>query len=598
MVPAALRRCANSSRRSFSPLVNPFHFAPRQIRCVVTLAGIALLSCIRLVAQDVTVTPPAWINENNITGDQPPTLKHHASLRYPDELRKSDELGYVLIEQSVDTKGKGLILFRRGSHVYFQRVVEENSADELSMRPAQKKGKPVDSLSWFAVIFNPASAKTKGPDAGPRLLAVAPVRVPRKIIGPANGDNFAMVWATVKLNEKGEPGGVVLEDPASERFLPAINESLTQWRFAPARRAGTPVSADLRVAFFVRPTFKPNVAAMGSPPRTKTRAQPKYPLALRASRLRGEVLVEFVVTEEGRVTDATIARTNNPAFNEPALEAIRKWTFEPAIRNGKPVKAKMQQPITFDLVGTNADDAYTVSGGRKGNSKLPPELRYDTPPKVRGVIVPVYPYDLRRDGIKGKAAAGMMINEAGQVVRIEIVEATKPEFGQALTAALETFSFDPALKDGKPIPSFLRFEQEFNATEFRDPESERLLSAEKKHPEKIATAKELDGALKPISRQRPVFPLLQREKNGKGQAMVDLIVDDEGYVRLPRIVSASAPAFGYAAVQAVSQWRFESPKAKGKAVAVRVRAPFEFSEEPAKNSKVSASGGNSSTTAK
>lgn len=58
--------------------------------------------------------------------------------------------------------------------------------------------------------------------------------------------------------------------------------------------------------------------------------------------------------------------------------------------------------------------------------------------------------------------------------------------------------------------------------------------------------------------------------------MVDVIVDGEGYVRLPKIVSATDPAFGYAAVQAISQWRFEAPKVHGKATPVRVRAPFEF----------------------
>ena len=59
--------------------------------------------------------------------------------------------------------------------------------------------------------------------------------------------------------------------------------------------------------------------------------------------------------------------------------------------------------------------------------------------------------------------------------------------------------------------------------------------------------------------------------------MVDFIVDEEGYVRLPRIVSASAPDFGYSAVQAASQWRFEEPKVNGKGAAVSVRAPFSFS---------------------
>lgn len=543
------------------------------------MAGIGwLLSSARLGAQDVTVTPPAWIDEHNIAGDQLPMPKHRPSLQYPDELRKSDEQGYALLVQSIDAKGKHSFFFEKGTNIYFQRVIER--ADEFVMRPAQKEGKPVDSISWFAVIFNPASAKTKGPEASPRLLAVAPVFVPGKLIDANDPSGALTLWATVKVNAKGETDGIALENPAGEKLLPAIRASLKQWRFAPARKAGAAIDGQLRVAFFVLPSPSPKLAEKMTPPRVIARKQPDYPIILRASRLRGEVLVEFVVSEEGKVEDATIARTTNPAFNEPALEAIRKWTFQPAMQNNKAVKAKLQQPVTFDLADTIAEDAYTVSTSRKSNDKLPPELRYDTPAKVRGVVVPVYPHDLRRAGTRGKATAVMSINEAGRVVRIDVVETTHPEFGQALTAALESFAFDPALKDGHPVVSFLRFEQSFNATELRDPEGDRLLTLEKKHPEKIASAKQLDAPLKAISRRAPVFPLIRAGRDDTAEAMVDLIVDDEGYVRLPRIVSATDPAFGYAAVQAVSQWRFEPPKVHGTPTAVRVRAPFAFT--PAK----------------
>lgn len=47
-------------------------------------------------------------------------------------------------------------------------------------------------------------------------------------------------------------------------------------------------------------------------------------------------------------------------------------------------------------------------------------------------------------------------------------------------------------------------------------------------------------------------------------------------VVLPRMVSASAPAFGYAAVQTVATWRFEPPTSGGKPVMARARVPFTF----------------------
>jgi TonB family protein len=57
---------------------------------------------------------------------------------------------------------------------------------------------------------------------------------------------------------------------------------------------------------------------------------------------------------------------------------------------------------------------------------------------------------------------------------------------------------------------------------------------------------------------------------------VEFLIDRDGRVRLPRIVSATKSAFGYAAVQAVSAWQFDKPVVGGKSVILRVRMPMEF----------------------
>ena len=59
--------------------------------------------------------------------------------------------------------------------------------------------------------------------------------------------------------------------------------------------------------------------------------------------------------------------------------------------------------------------------------------------------------------------------------------------------------------------------------------------------------------------------------------MIEVLIDKDGRARLPRIVKASEPALGYAAAQAANDWRFNPPKANGKAVVARVRVPFVFS---------------------
>ena len=40
-------------------------------------------------------------------------------------------------------------------------------------------------------------------------------------------------------------------------------------------------------------------------------------------------------------------KSSHPAFEQPALQAVRRWRFEPGKRGGKPVSFKMRVPITF-----------------------------------------------------------------------------------------------------------------------------------------------------------------------------------------------------------------------------------------------------------
>ena len=87
--------------------------------------------------------------------------------------------------------------------------------------------------------------------------------------------------------------------------------------------------------------------------------------------------------------------------------------------------------------------------------------------------------------------------------------------------------------------------------------------------------------MRPSLKESPAFPVALRGSVDRGAAKVEVLVDEEGYARLPRVVEASDPAFGYAAVQAVSHWTFSPPKAGGKPVVARLQLPFAFEAKPA-----------------
>lgn len=92
-----------------------------------------------------------------------------------------------------------------------------------------------------------------------------------------------------------------------------------------------------------------NVADLEKQPELIASVAPKYPSELRKAKVEGNVTILFVLDENGRVEDARIDKSSRPEFEEPALEAVRKWKFKPGLKDGEPVRTYMKLPIKFSI---------------------------------------------------------------------------------------------------------------------------------------------------------------------------------------------------------------------------------------------------------
>ena len=90
-------------------------------------------------------------------------------------------------------------------------------------------------------------------------------------------------------------------------------------------------------------------AGLDNSPRTRSQVAPSYPAAERSAGITGDVWVEFVVGEEGRVQSAKVVKSSHAAFEPATLRAVEKWRFEPGKKNGRPVKFRMVVPVQFNL---------------------------------------------------------------------------------------------------------------------------------------------------------------------------------------------------------------------------------------------------------
>lgn len=524
-----------------------------------------------LHGQDLRVTGPIWTNPSDAP-DRLPTYKGETEHRPEDPLRSLGVHAYLHKRVVLDHKGNGL----RSRSQSTEPALLDSTTWFPPWGPAHRDGKPVLSEIDFHIIFNPKGSVSENDskDGGPRLLFVVSPELPGE---PAAKPLLVQVKGTV--TKAGAFTGIEYPDSLDGELRELAAKALAEWRFLPARKDGRPVQASLAVPLLFIPKAELPVSELDKPPRAIDQTRPIFPFGMRRANINGEVLVEFVIGVEGRVREAYALKSSHPAFDEPAIEAVLKWRFEPGLKAGAPIDVRQRVPIIFRIEGN--DRSFVITGNKKHQEKLPPELRYDIPPQPKVHSFPVYPHEALRDKRSGKVLAVFIVNPSGRVEQVRAIETPGPEFTESVRAMLDTLEFQPAMREGKPSHALIRMEVDFarNWAASDAPISDsalRLLRMIENQSEDIALATKVDVSPRPLFRRPPVPPSNLPPDQRKGEAVIEFYVDKYGLTQLPRVISASDPAFGYSATQAIATWRFEPGRRNGKAVDTRVRIPVAF----------------------
>lgn len=78
--------------------------------------------------------------------------------------------------------------------------------------------------------------------------------------------------------------------------------------------------------------------------------QPRFPTQAQRTRTEGWVVVGYTVDVEGNVSGARVVDAQpRHLFDREAINAVERWKYKPATRNGTPVEAKLQRKIEFKL---------------------------------------------------------------------------------------------------------------------------------------------------------------------------------------------------------------------------------------------------------
>lgn len=134
-----------------------------------------------------------------------------------------------------------------------------------------------------------------------------------------------------------EPGGASGMEEADPDAPPRLVEQM------PAHEApsdGSPTVDD--------DTIPTAPAVANSAPMALETPAPRYPSAALRRGDSGEVLLQVQVGTDGRIEDVEVMRSSNSrVLDRAAVAAVRRWRFQPALREGQPVPGVVQVPIVF-----------------------------------------------------------------------------------------------------------------------------------------------------------------------------------------------------------------------------------------------------------
>jgi periplasmic protein TonB len=85
------------------------------------------------------------------------------------------------------------------------------------------------------------------------------------------------------------------------------------------------------------------------PPVPVRTVPPTVPRDFASGGAAGLVTVSLMIDEKGNVTETSVVKSTHKELEDPAMDAVKKWRFKPAKKDGTPVSVRVSIPIKFEV---------------------------------------------------------------------------------------------------------------------------------------------------------------------------------------------------------------------------------------------------------
>jgi TonB family protein len=195
----------------------------------------------------------------------------------------------------------------------------------------------------------PQRESTQNP---PRTYGAPIGEAPRESI-PLNAPINASPTTTMRRNDSAFPGRTIeaSDNPSMNAPAPASSNNAARIPPPSTRSAVTTTPAAAGSAAVNMPPVAPPAPPASvdvTMAKLLKRVTPVLPSGV-SHKAKGYVLVKFNITETGRVSDVEVLEST-PAgtFDDAALDAVRKWVYDPRKENGVAVASQAKARLVFD----------------------------------------------------------------------------------------------------------------------------------------------------------------------------------------------------------------------------------------------------------
>jgi TonB family protein len=204
--------------------------------------------------------------------------------------------------------------------------------------------------------------------------------------------------------------------------------------------------------------------------------------------------------------------------------------------------------------------------------------------KLTKYVEPIFPSMARLEGLcEGHVALAIGRTDAGVPTDILVLEATDARFAAAAVEAAREWRFKPGNDHADLGVRTVRIGFRLSGVVILpfgkrriEELTETISDTKLREPVRVPRVQSLARAPKPLAQRMPAYPVELKSKAIEGHAAVRFYVDEEGRVRLPEVIEATAPEFADAALAAVAHWRYEPPQLGGRNIVASDNWAFQF----------------------